>query len=518
MYQALSYEWNPPDLSNTTMRLIIDGKAKQVSTNLYHALACIFESAKLFVCQCWVDALCINQEDTAERNHQVQLMWQIYNKSVRVYVWLGITWTMGAGKCAASLLKEIESRVVRAESVHQTVNYLLHDENYKDHWEAINSLFSQSYWNRSWIIQELVAANMAVLLTNEGPYTSGDIYLDLLMVPFNAPLAAISLLERPNNWETIRPSTEDVDEKLVRHGMSARPAVEGIFRTNIRHIREDSSYHNDLLSLLARFCGQLATDPRDRVYSLLEIERPNSDNSIRVDYTLEWTEVFRDAAIYVIRDRNDLELLVYAGSSVTELPSWVPNWLDQERQGTTRFPHDRYCLEERCCSPHTAHTPPRAGRAGPRLPNISADGSLLTISASLFNIQPCSKADLSDVDMEACKDWAALGKLDDIMLATSRANRAIFDSSDQKGDHLLYFMCIWWHTIFYFYPVAFKIFSQKDFLLYIASFGRHTLTERQRELLRRALDEQFPFLTEVTPSLGSAIFTSNIFFIEGSGT
>lgn len=43
------------------------------------------------------------------------------------------------------------------------------------------------------------------------------------------------------------------------------------------------------------------------------------------------------------------------------------------------------------------------------------------------------------------------------------------------------------------------------------------LTERQRELLRRALDEQFPFLIEVTPSVGSAIFTSDIFFIKGSG-
>lgn len=380
IYQALSYEWNPPNSPSTTMPLIMDGKAKRVPTNLYYALTCLFESTK-FESQFWVDALCINQEDTAERSHQVQLMWRIYKEAVGVYVWLGMTWTMGAGQCAARLLREFETRVVGEESLVRTLNYLLHDENYKDHWQAIDSLFSQSYWNRSWIIQELVAAKVAVLLTIEGPETSRDISLDSFMLFLRAHPEELSSFEKSTNWTSIRSSTEEVDEKAFRHCMNARTAADGITRT--RRGPPELVYRNDLLSLLARFCGQLATDPRDKIYSLLGMEEPNSDNSIRVDYTLEWTEVFRDAAIYVIRDRNDLEVLVYAGSSVTELPSWVPNWLDQERQGTTRFPHNRYCLKERCCSPHTAQTPPRADRAGRRLPDISADGSLLTIVPKL---------------------------------------------------------------------------------------------------------------------------------------
>jgi hypothetical protein len=37
----------------------------------------------------WADALCINQSDTPEKNHQVPLMRHIYGHSSRVIMWLG---------------------------------------------------------------------------------------------------------------------------------------------------------------------------------------------------------------------------------------------------------------------------------------------------------------------------------------------------------------------------------------------------------------------------------------------
>jgi hypothetical protein len=37
----------------------------------------------------WYDALCINQEDTQERNHQVNQMGQIYGEADCVITWLG---------------------------------------------------------------------------------------------------------------------------------------------------------------------------------------------------------------------------------------------------------------------------------------------------------------------------------------------------------------------------------------------------------------------------------------------
>lgn len=37
----------------------------------------------------WVDAICINQEDVAERNEQVPMMDRIYQNAWRTIVWLG---------------------------------------------------------------------------------------------------------------------------------------------------------------------------------------------------------------------------------------------------------------------------------------------------------------------------------------------------------------------------------------------------------------------------------------------
>ena len=37
----------------------------------------------------WIDAICINQGDTSERNQQVSYMAEIYQKAAHVCIWLG---------------------------------------------------------------------------------------------------------------------------------------------------------------------------------------------------------------------------------------------------------------------------------------------------------------------------------------------------------------------------------------------------------------------------------------------
>tara|TARA_R110002060_G_scaffold37273_5_gene48340 strand:+ start:236 stop:670 length:435 start_codon:yes stop_codon:yes gene_type:complete len=38
----------------------------------------------------WIDAICINQNDESERNHQVTQMGQIFSRASRVLAWLGL--------------------------------------------------------------------------------------------------------------------------------------------------------------------------------------------------------------------------------------------------------------------------------------------------------------------------------------------------------------------------------------------------------------------------------------------
>lgn len=56
----------------------------------------------------WVDALCINQANTFEKNQQVKLMKSIYSKAFAVVVWLGGS-TDDSGKAIDFMQASIDS-------------------------------------------------------------------------------------------------------------------------------------------------------------------------------------------------------------------------------------------------------------------------------------------------------------------------------------------------------------------------------------------------------------------------
>jgi hypothetical protein len=75
-YKALSYCWGSPD---NAKQLLLDEHFVDVRENLWSALWHLrFPHDDRIL---WVDALCINQSDFLERNHQVGLMSTIYSKA-----------------------------------------------------------------------------------------------------------------------------------------------------------------------------------------------------------------------------------------------------------------------------------------------------------------------------------------------------------------------------------------------------------------------------------------------------
>jgi len=68
-YNALSYVWGLPSPCRTIM---VNGERLRIRENLWYFLwqASIPEGCEYL----WIDALCINQDDTSERNHQVRMM------------------------------------------------------------------------------------------------------------------------------------------------------------------------------------------------------------------------------------------------------------------------------------------------------------------------------------------------------------------------------------------------------------------------------------------------------------
>lgn len=152
-YEALSYAWGK-ELCQITLR---NGT---LTTNLHHALRYLQRphASRLL----WIDALCINQNDDAERSHQAQLMTQIYGTAGRVLVWLGEAENdmyrslkiLNRG-CQAVKALEDQSAPSAYISLRQEEKHL------------IKQLIDRPYFNRTWVLQETMVAKTALVMWSQ---------------------------------------------------------------------------------------------------------------------------------------------------------------------------------------------------------------------------------------------------------------------------------------------------------------------------------------------------------------
>lgn len=82
-YKALSYTWG--NLSNT-FYIKLNNQPFLVIANL--AIALQYLQKETEIVEFWIDAICINQQDTDEKSMQVQQIKEIYKKAKKIIVWL----------------------------------------------------------------------------------------------------------------------------------------------------------------------------------------------------------------------------------------------------------------------------------------------------------------------------------------------------------------------------------------------------------------------------------------------
>ena len=98
------------------------------------------------------DALCINQLDIKERNHQVQRIADIYSQAERVIAWLGLE--TEASQTAFKFLATSYER-----------SHFNRRENVEDPgWNAMEDGCKRDYWKRVWIVQEICLAQQVVIM------------------------------------------------------------------------------------------------------------------------------------------------------------------------------------------------------------------------------------------------------------------------------------------------------------------------------------------------------------------
>ena len=153
-YTALSYCWTdqPP-----TCQIFVNGAPFWVRPNLYAYLELIRDeddSSWIFI-----DAICINQEDIAERNYQVGLMGATYRGAQEVVAWLGVE-DSAYHEYTEKSMSEME-HICNSED---ELSALVDDSSRRRVRLAFLLAFLPwNYWSRVWVVQEVILARFLTL-------------------------------------------------------------------------------------------------------------------------------------------------------------------------------------------------------------------------------------------------------------------------------------------------------------------------------------------------------------------
>lgn len=153
-YTCLSYVWGSPD---TKRLILVNGKLFKVRENLYNFLCAAQKvNGHLPSTWYWIDALCIDQSNTVERNHQVAQMGTIYSRAQTVSIWLG------SDKPTSRLLNvaleawELMGRLdtfAQFREASKGANFC--NIQVATDWAKFTT---HVYWTRAWITQEVLLA------------------------------------------------------------------------------------------------------------------------------------------------------------------------------------------------------------------------------------------------------------------------------------------------------------------------------------------------------------------------
>jgi hypothetical protein len=340
-YEALSYVW-AQEPGYRCIRL--NGSMHQITTNLFLALRRLRKASEARYI--WIDALCINQDNGEERNHQVALMGSIYKSCTRALLWLG-DYESPAGSPRQTLMTEkAETQSWEEISAEQTsmqdkgfaamntvhelsINKHLFatsmfeeivksdERNDLHHLRSFRSLLDLPWWTRIWTIQEAVLPPMATVLYGSFPVTWEVFETAEMCAHRHAATCCYDIwkMEGKNNYRF------EFINTVLRFGITVSSLI--ALRTTRRESNTDTIL--PLHRILWDFRCHQASEPRDLFYGLLGLPGMMLP-SLMVDYRLPCEAVFKIATLLSIQQTGKLYILQRRKNSQTQKPFWIYNF------------------------------------------------------------------------------------------------------------------------------------------------------------------------------------------------
>ncbi len=262
----------------------------------------------------WIDALCINQSDDDEKSWQVALMGRIFKWATLVVAWLGPE----EDHSDVAMMALWEARF-HTEFDWQTQTLRPSDRTSELHWgdrryffgwdgdtqDYLCSLFQRPYFQRLWIIPEIVLARDTVFCCGFEEMAGEDFWVAVACVHSKPTKKVLFTPERLKELMSATAAVYDVCPKFKRPG-------------GFQYAR-----------LWTYIRGSQCKDQRDRIYGVNSLLHPEDQRlNVRPDYTKRVEDVYVEVASRIIIKRRILSLFEICdlSSRTLKLPTWVPDW------------------------------------------------------------------------------------------------------------------------------------------------------------------------------------------------
>lgn len=327
-YETISYRW---DDSQTT--IVCNGRALSIRKSLAGALRALRYRDKPRLL--WADAICIQQDDDAEKGNQVQLMRRIYSEAQGVLIWLGETAGDGNSHISVSWPARLAILAglvtLRPRMNKSSVPYVRVRDAAKGRttdlapfsvglYLLLVSLLRKSWFRRAW-----------VSLPVSSPCSTANVSFEVVQEVVVSKKVTFVWGSKQCEWKEVTRALEFMSK--ARFPLVFMPTLQ-----HIAGIEEEIARYkqgaNTLLGLLLRHRRCLSTNPRDKVYAFCPLmgTSPSELIDVRPRYEDAVESVYRDVATKILQHDRNLDILSHpplpptTSSSTSNLPSWIPDW------------------------------------------------------------------------------------------------------------------------------------------------------------------------------------------------
>jgi hypothetical protein len=314
LYEALSYVWGSeaePSFVTVRRSSRYSPGRLSVTQNLAEALRYLRKENEDRVL--WVDAICINQKDLAERGVQVGRMGNIYKNATQVDVWLGSE--SDDSEVAVTLVHSITVDLVRAGPEEraqwgedtftvlpesETARLFADSDELYSKIVALKRLCHRTWFTRLWIYQEFHLSKAAVAFVGRRTFNVQDLHK---VIGF--------LYSRPGG------EYRTITIHRLRNLLKPRTwGVRGVRPSKITWVLKRS----------------LCSDERDRVYAILGLLSDEFRTEIVPDYSKSIREVYKDFFICELKSQTVVSCRAVKTNTKTILhrgrPTYHLNYLD----------------------------------------------------------------------------------------------------------------------------------------------------------------------------------------------